>query len=329
MEPTIPASPEPSKTNELTLDPSKTNEPTPDPSKTNEPTTDPSKTNEPTPDPDTSLLAPVSENIRQDAASWCFRIRDLGKCFGAHWAVRNLSITLRHGEVYGLLGPNGAGKTTTLRMIAGLIEPDEGSLQLSGVDRDAAPLEARKKIGFVTGSTGLYQRLTPIELLHFFAKLHEIPKHEAQRRIDELVDALALHSFAKQQAATLSTGQKQRVNLARALLHQPTLLILDEPTAGLDIISADFILQTIQKARKDGRSVILSTHILTETELLCDRIGVLFGGKLAQEGSLAQLFQTTQTHSLAQAFLKIIQQADPLAAPHASAHMNHTTENAR
>ncbi len=303
--------------------------PSTEPSKTNEPTPDPSKTNEPTTDPDTSLLAPVSENIRQDAAPWCFRIRDLGKCFGAHWAVRNLSITLRHGEVYGLLGPNGAGKTTTLRMIAGLIEPDEGSLQLSGVDRDAAPLEARKKIGFVTGSTGLYQRLTPIELLHFFAKLHEIPEHEAQRRIDELVEALALHSFAKQQAATLSTGQKQRVNLARALLHQPTLLILDEPTAGLDIISADFILQTIQKARKDGRSVILSTHILTETELLCDRIGVLFGGKLAQEGSLAQLFQTTQTHSLAQAFLKIIQQADPLAAPHASAHMNHTTENAR
>ncbi|MCB9637902.1 MAG: ABC transporter ATP-binding protein [Myxococcales bacterium] len=257
----------------------------------------------------TENTSPSEAPPEQEApnADWSFRIHGLGKCFGTHWAVRDLSLTLRHGEVYGLLGPNGAGKTTTLRMIAGLIEPDEGSLQLSGVDRDTEPLEARKKIGFVTGSTGLYQRLTPLELLHFFAKLHELPKHEAQRRIDELVDVLGLESFSKQQAGTLSTGQKQRVNLARALLHSPTLLILDEPTAGLDIISADFILKTIQKAREDGRSVILSTHILTEIELLCDRIGILLQGKLVQEGTLATLLQNTQTSSLAQAFLKIVQ----------------------
>ena len=238
---------------------------------------------------------------------WCLRLRDLGKRFGEKWVVQGVGFTLKRGEVYGLLGPNGAGKTTTLRMIAGLISPDQGGLQLAGVDRDAQPLEARKQIGFVTGSTGLYQRLTPIEILQFFGKLQEIPRKVLERKISELVELLQLHAFAKQHCGTLSTGQKQRVNLARALLHEPPLLILDEPTAGLDIISADFILKTIRQYREEGRAVILSTHILTEVELLCDRIGVLYDGHLAAEGSLRELFEQTKTESLAKAFLSIIE----------------------
>ncbi|HAA55432.1 MAG TPA: ABC transporter ATP-binding protein [Myxococcales bacterium] len=233
----------------------------------------------------------------------------IGKRFGDHWAVRHLGLQIRQGEIYGLLGPNGAGKTTTLRMIAGLIEPDQGDVRVAGADPRNNPMEVKKKIGFLTGTTGLYARLTPIELLTFFGKLQEIPKKTLKDRIDQLIEDLGLGEFCKQLCGTLSTGQTQRVSIARTLLHNPQLLILDEPTSGLDIISAEFILNAIRTAKSEGRTVLFSTHILVETELLSDRIGILHKGTLAKEGTLDVLLEETGQTRLADAFLKVIEES--------------------
>ncbi|MEM1007719.1 MAG: heme ABC exporter ATP-binding protein CcmA [Myxococcota bacterium] len=237
----------------------------------------------------------------------------LGKCFAGYWAVRDLSLSLHAGEVYGLLGPNGAGKTTTLRMIAGLITPTEGEIRFGCEETPTEPRAHKRDIGFVTGSTGLYERLTPMETLRFFGRLHQLPSSVLEARIREMVERLGLGDFQAQACGTLSTGQKQRVNLARALLHDPPLLILDEPTSGLDILSAEFILETIRSCCAQGKIVVLSTHILSEIELLSQRIGILFQGRLLVEGTLQTLLEQTETTSLAQAFLALIHQAESSA----------------
>lgn len=234
--------------------------------------------------------------------------RQLGKRYGSLWAARDISLEVQPGEIYGLLGPNGAGKTTTLRMIAGLLQPDEGDVSLGGRHPHEEPIVCKRMLGFLTGNTGLYERLTALELLHFFGKLHDIDKKTRTRRIEELVEELGLGDFAGRPCGTLSTGQKQRVNIARTLLHQPQVLILDEPTSGLDIISAEFILRIVMSCRDQGKTILFSTHILAEVELLCDRIGVINKGRLVCEGELSQLLKASQTTKLAEAFLTIIKQ---------------------
>lgn len=234
-------------------------------------------------------------------------LQGLGKSYEDFWAARDVTLDVYPGEIYGLLGPNGAGKTTTLRMIAGLLEPSSGDVKVDGRNPRQHPLWSKRRIGFVTGSTGLYQRLTAEELLDFFGQLHELPKAQRKQRVEELIVALGIEDFRKQACGTLSTGQKQRVNIARSLIHDPALLILDEPTSGLDILSADFILQFIRQCKDDGRAVIFSTHILAEIDLLCDRVGVLIKGELVREGSTAELIEATGAQHFAQAFLRIVQ----------------------
>ena len=230
----------------------------------------------------------------------------LGKRFGETWAVRGLELWVRRGEVYGILGPNGAGKTTTLRMMAGLLVPSEGEVLISGRSPGAAPMDVRRSLGFLTGDTRLYDRLTPRELLSFFGRLHELPPKLRRSRVDLMVEQLGLGEFERRPCGTLSTGQKQRVNIARALLHDPEVLVMDEPTAGLDIISADFILQWIRQCRDDGRGVIFSTHILAETELICDRVGILYKGRLVREGRTPELIAAAGATTLAEAFKRIV-----------------------
>lgn len=236
-------------------------------------------------------------------------VRGLGKRYGDTWAVRDLNLSIHRGEVYGLLGPNGAGKTTTMRMLAGLLEATTGTVQIDGHDPRKQPMEAKRLLGFLTGNTRLYMRLTPIEMLTFFGKFQEWPRPKLKARIAQLTEELGLEEFASRPCGTLSTGQTQRVNIARALLHEPRLLILDEPTAGLDIISADFILQAIRRCQQEGRAVLFSTHILAETELLSDRIGILHKGHLTLEGDLPAILAKTGTESLAKAFLHSVQSA--------------------
>lgn len=230
----------------------------------------------------------------------------LVKSFQAVDAVRNVSLRVDAGEVVGLLGPNGAGKTTILRMIAGILSPDAGRVTLDGIDLAEDPLRAKRLIGFHSGDTQLYQRLTPREALEYFGRLYGMDEGHLRRRVEELIDRLEMRPFAARPCGTLSSGQKQRANIARAFLHEPRLLILDEPTNALDVVSGQFIVQAIRAERAAGRAVLFSTHIMGEAEYLCDRIALLHEGAIVDEGTLPQLLERSGSANLTDAFLKHI-----------------------
>jgi len=219
-------------------------------------------------------------------------------------AVDRLSFVAKPGEVYGLMGPNGAGKTTTLRMILGLLRPTSGYAEVDGMRTDRAPDEVKRRIGLVSASAGLYQWLSPREMLLFFADLYGLPRERAERRLRELTDLLELRPFLDQRGGTLSTGQKQRVLLARGLIHDPPIMLLDEPTRGLDVFGSHVVFDYLGHLRDQGKAVILSTHRLHEAENVCDRIGMLHLGRLVMEGTLAELRQQTGRESLAEMFLE-------------------------
>jgi len=227
----------------------------------------------------------------------------LGKRFGAVTAVHDVSLQVRPGEIVGLLGPNGAGKTTTLRMLAGILSPDRGRVTVDGLDMRADPILAKRRLGFLSGDTQLYQRLSPREMLHYFATLYEIEPGHAARRVQALIGELDITEFADRPCGTLSSGQKQRANVARAFLHEPQLLILDEPTNALDVVSGQFIVQAIRRAREAGRAVLLSTHIMGEAEYLCDRIALIHRGRIVDSGPLETLLQRSGQRNLTDAFL--------------------------
>jgi ABC-2 type transport system ATP-binding protein/sodium transport system ATP-binding protein len=220
-------------------------------------------------------------------------------------AVDDVSFTVRAGEVYGLLGPNGAGKTTTIRMILGLLRPTSGWASIAGYHSTEHPEEVRRRVGLVAASTGLYQWLTVREFLLFFADLYEVPTAEAQRELGELTRLLGLGPILSQRCATLSTGQKQRVNLARALIHRPPVMLLDEPTLGLDVLGSQVVIEYIAHLRNEGKAVIITTHRLDEAERLCDRFGLMHLGRLVREGTLAELRTETSCDNLVEMFLKL------------------------
>jgi len=224
-------------------------------------------------------------------------------------AVRGVDLDARYGEIYGLLGPNGAGKTTTLRMLATIIAPSGGRAEIDGVDVTRAPLEVRRRIGFLSGSTGLYPRLTGRETLRYFGELHGLSGADLTRRIDEVIGAFDLSAFVDARCESLSTGQKQRVNIARAVVHDPPVLILDEPTTGLDILASSDMIDFVESRRAAGRCVLFSTHILSEAERLCDRIGIIHGGRMLAAGSLAELRALTGAEWLADVFKRLVKGA--------------------
>jgi sodium transport system ATP-binding protein len=221
-------------------------------------------------------------------------------------AVAGITFHVRAGEIYGLLGPNGAGKTTSLRMLSGLIRPSSGQALINGVDVAQEPLEAKRYIGFLTANTGLYQRLTPRELLPYFAELHGLDKATIARRTRELIDFLGMQEFADLRCGALSTGQKQRTSIARALVADPPILILDEPTLGLDVLTNRVILDFIRREREAGKAILLSTHYLDEAEVLCDRIGLLHQGRLIAEGDMPALRERAGCERLSDVFLTLV-----------------------
>jgi sodium transport system ATP-binding protein len=231
------------------------------------------------------------------------RAEDLTKRFGTVLAVDGVSLTVDAGEVVGLLGPNGAGKTTTLRMLAGILTPTSGTVTVAGLDMTAQALEAKQHIGFLSGDTQLYQRLSPREVLYSFGRLQQMPEARLAHRVGQLVDELEMVSFADRPCSTLSSGQKQRANIARAFLHEPDLLILDEPTTALDVISGRFIVESIRRQRAAGRAILFSTHIMGEAEYLCDRIFLVHAGRVFDAGSLADLLTRSGAANLTDAFL--------------------------
>jgi len=220
-------------------------------------------------------------------------------------AVDHISFHVESGEVYGLLGPNGAGKTTTLRMILGLLQASSGYAAIDGVRSSDQPEEVKRRVGLVSASAGVYQWLTVRQMLLFFADLYSVPNLRAKRELDQLVRTLGLESFIDQQCSTLSTGQKQRVNLARALIHNPPVVLLDEPTLGLDVVGSQTVGAYIDLLRYQGKAVILSTHRLDEAERLCTRFGLLHYGKFVAEGTLQQLREATGCQSLVEMFVNL------------------------
>jgi sodium transport system ATP-binding protein len=232
--------------------------------------------------------------------------KNLSKSFGAVKAVSDVGLTVHAGEIVGLLGPNGAGKTTILRMVAGILTPDAGSVEVAGINLHDHPLEAKQRIGFLSGDTQLYQRLDTRESLLYFGRLYGMEEAALAQRIDRLVEQLEMGSFVARPCGTLSSGQKQRANIARAFLHSPDLLILDEPTAALDVISGQFIVEAIRAEKAAHRAVLFSTHIMSEAEYLCDRILMLHQGRIVDEGTQAELLARSDTANLTDAFLKMV-----------------------
>ena len=212
----------------------------------------------------------------------------LGRRFGDQWAIRDLDLELAHGEVFALLGPNGAGKTTTVRLLTGLIAPSAGNAWLDGVDVAADPHEVRRRIGLLTETPSLYERLSAEENLDFFGRLHGLPAPVRAERIEELLRMFELWDRRDDRAATFSKGMKQKLAIARALLHEPKVLFLDEPTSGLDPEAAFIVREAIAGLKREGRTIVLASHNLDEVERLADRVGFI-RGRLLRVDSPARL----------------------------------------
>lgn len=235
----------------------------------------------------------------------------LSKSFGSARVVDGVSVRVEAGEVVGLLGPNGAGKTTTLRMLAGLITPSAGTARLCGVDVSKEPLEARRHLGFLTASTGLYDRLTVREILKTFGQLYGMGKEALEQRIEAMIRELDLSTFIDRRCGTLSSGQKQRASIGRAVVHDPEVYVLDEPTAALDPVASSAILDLVRSARDRKKAVLFSTHRMEEAEFLCDRLAFLRAGKVVTEGTAAQMRQSSGQTTLTGAFLHFAREAQP------------------
>ena len=225
-------------------------------------------------------------------------------------AVDGLSFQINPGEVYGLLGPNGAGKTTTLRMVIGLLDPDSGYTEVDGFRTAEDPFEVRARVGLVSASDGVYPWLTVREMLLYFAELYGAEPTVAKEQLAETCEMLGFAEYLDRRCIALSTGQKQRITLARALMHRPPVLLMDEPTRGLDVVASRIVFDYIQHARDQGIAVIVSTHRLDEAQRLCDRFGLLYRGRMAMEGDLASLQRESGRESLVEMFYDLMQPTD-------------------
>lgn len=239
-------------------------------------------------------------------------LRGLTKRYGAKTAVDRLDLTVRPGELYALLGPNGAGKTTTLRMAVGLLKPDGGAIHVFGVDALADPTAAKRKTAWLPDEPMLYDKLTPLEYLDFIAGLWSVPGKIARARAEELLKAFDLWDQRGQRCEGFSRGMKQKTALAGALIHDPQLLILDEPLTGLDATVARLVKDMLQARAAAGATVILTTHILEVAERIADRIGVIARGRLLAQGTLAELRMRSGAGgaTLEDVFLSLIAEPD-------------------
>lgn len=221
-------------------------------------------------------------------------------------AVNDLSFSVPKGEVYGLMGPNGAGKTTTLRMILGLLEPDSGYAEVNGYRTDVDTNHVKAQLGFVSASDGVYSWLSVREMLLFFADLYGTPPDVAASRLESLSDLLDVRKLLDRRAGALSTGQRQRVTLVRGLIHDPPVMLLDEPTRGLDVVGCQAIFHYIEHLRSIGKAVVICTHGLDEAERICDRFGMLHQGALRYEGTMDELRQITGREHLVEMFVDLL-----------------------
>ena len=237
--------------------------------------------------------------------------RGLGKTYRApdgspFPAVQDVSFRAEAGRILGLLGPNGAGKTTTLRMLSTLIPPTAGTAVVAGFDVRSDPQRARASIGFLTGTTGLYPRLTAREVVRYFGRLYGMEPGPLEARLDTVFDRLDIRAYQDKRCGELSTGMKQKVSIARAIVHDPPVLILDEPTTGLDVLASRHLVDFIRDARSEGKCVLFSTHIMSEAERLCDTIAIIHRGRLVAEGTVDDLRRRTGRDKVEDVFLAML-----------------------
>ena len=221
-------------------------------------------------------------------------------------AADNVSFRAEPGRIYGLLGANGAGKTTTLRLLATLLKPTSGSATVAGFDVARQPQLVRAQVGFLGASTALYGRLTAREMIAYFGRLNGLSAGDLNTRIKRLADDLDMHEFLDRRCEKFSTGMKQKTSIARTLVHDPAVMIFDEPTLGLDVMTSRAIVKFVRDCRDRGKTVIYSTHIMSEVEKLCDRVGIIHDGRLMAEGSPAELRDRFGEQDLEEVFVQIM-----------------------
>ena len=230
----------------------------------------------------------------------------LTKRFGEFTAVDHVSFEVGNGEVFGLLGPNGAGKTTTMRLLSTLLKPTSGTATVAGHDLLREPQKVRASIGVLPEDTGLYDRLTPREHLLYYGRLHRMPEDVLRKRGDELLDIMELRDRANTKVGDFSKGMKQKVALLRAFIHDPPVLLLDEPTAGLDVMSARSIQGFVERFRKEGKAIMISTHNMTEAQKLCDRVAIIDHARIVAAGTVAELQKRTSQKDLESIFVQLV-----------------------
>jgi sodium transport system ATP-binding protein len=221
-------------------------------------------------------------------------------------AVDNVSFSCKPGQIYGLLGANGAGKTTTLRMLATILEPTDGTAVICGYDVVEHPEKVRANVGFLSTATALYPRLTAQEMVEYFGRLNGLDEPTLKKRVDDIFNRLEMDDFRDRRCDKLSTGMKQKTSIARTLVHDPPVMIFDEPTTGLDVMTARTIISFISECRDRSKAVIFSTHIMSEVERLCDHIGIIHDGKLLTEGTVAELRAKYNEHNIEEIIVKVV-----------------------
>ena len=236
---------------------------------------------------------------------------DLTKIFrdkkrGEIRAADTVTFRAEPGRIYGLLGANGAGKTTTLRLLATLLQPTSGTATVAGFDVAREPEKVRANVGFLAASTALYGRLTAREMIAYFGRLNGLRDGELDSRIRQLADDLNMHEFLDRRCEKFSTGMKQKTSIARTLVHDPAVMIFDEPTLGLDVMTSRAIVKFVRECRNRGKTVIYSTHIMSEVEKLCDVVGIIHDGRLMTEGTVAELKSKYGDTDLEEVFVKVI-----------------------
>jgi len=244
-------------------------------------------------------------------------VRNLSKTFydegrGEIRAVDSISFECQEGQVFGLLGANGAGKTTTLRMLSTILTPSSGTATLMGHDVVRSPEGVRKNLGFYSATTALYPRLTARETIEFFARINQYPADRVEERVEYLIKRFDLTKYADARVEKLSSGMKQKVSIARTVAHNPSVLIFDEPTVGLDVLNALDVQETISELRAEGKTIIFSTHIMSEAERLCDQIAIIHGGHILASDTLAALRQATGQHYLEDIFVLYVKAGQEL-----------------
>ncbi len=242
------------------------------------------------------------------------KVNNLHKSFGKVKAVRGISFEVRDGEITGLLGPNGAGKTTTLRMLYSLLPPDEGDIRIDGLDPTKDAMAIKRTLGVVPDSRGLYTRMSARENIAYYGKLHGMSGKDINMRVEELVETLDMADFIERRTEGFSQGQRVKVAIARAMVHRPQTVLLDEPSNGLDVMSTRALRRYILSLKDAGHSVILSTHIMQEVAALCDRIIIIANGQIAADGGADELLEKSGCDSLEDAFVRLIGSEEGLLA---------------